>query len=109
MGENLADSWNCSTAILSTSTDIKSLRALLIMFGALSCSFTPTIWKLGRVYRHSATLIDDILTNKSDVDITKSDILSDICNFFPSSVFDILSFKNPALETNCASIFLVFL
>ena len=29
--------------------------------------------------------------------------------FSPSSVFHILSFKNPALDTNCASIFLVSL
>ena len=62
-----------------------------------------TICKLTRVYSNSATLIDKILTNKSDVDIIRSNILSDMI-FSRSSVFLILSFKNPALETNCASI-----
>ena len=33
------------------------------------------------VYSHSATLSDNILTNKSDVDIIRSNILSDIYGF----------------------------
>ena len=41
-----------------------------------------TICKLAWVYRNSATLIDNILINKRDVDITRRNILSDICHFW---------------------------
>ena len=37
--------------------------------------------KLRRVYGNSATLIGNIFTNKSDVGITKSTILSNIFDF----------------------------
>ena len=60
---------------------------------AKSCSFTPSICKLPRGYSNSATLNDNILTNKSDVDITRSNILSDICDF--SSLF---SFSHSFLQ-----------
>ena len=84
MGENLADSWDSSTSILSTSTGIKSLRARFIIFDPVhkqSCLFTATICNLMRVSSNSATLIDNILTNKSDVNITRINIWSDICGF----------------------------
>ena len=38
--------------------------------------FIPTIDKLTRVYNNSATLIDNILTNKVDVEITSGNIIS---------------------------------
>ena len=43
-----------------------------------SFSFIPTIDKPTRVYNNSATLIDNILTNKVDVKITSGNIISDI-------------------------------
>ena len=44
-----------------------------------SFSFTPTIDKPTRVHNNSATLIDNILTNKVDANITSDNIVSDIC------------------------------
>ena len=84
MGKNLADSWDSSIPIPSTSTDIKSVRAMFIIFDSAhkpSCLFTAIIWNLLRVYSNSTTLIDNILTNKSNVDITRINIWSDICGF----------------------------
>ena len=43
-----------------------------------SFSFIPTIDKPTRAYNNSATLIDNILTNKVDVKITSGNIISDI-------------------------------
>ena len=50
---------------------------------SLRCfSFIPTIEKPTRVYNNSATLIDNILTNKVDVEITSGSIISDVCDHF---------------------------
>ena len=46
------------------------------------CSFIPTIDKPTRVYNNSATLIDNILTNKVDVEITSGNIISDISDHY---------------------------
>ena len=45
-------------------------------------SFIPTIDKPTRVYNNSATLIDNILTNKVDVEITSGNIISDISDHY---------------------------
>ena len=47
-----------------------------------SFSFTPTIDKPIRVHNSSATLIDNILTNKVDANITRGNIVSDISDHF---------------------------
>ena len=47
-----------------------------------SFSFTPTIDKPTRVHNSSATLIDNILTNNIDVNITSGNIVSDISDHF---------------------------
>ena len=47
-----------------------------------SFSFTPTINKPTRVHNNSATLIDNILTNKVDANITSDNIVSDISDHF---------------------------
>jgi len=47
-----------------------------------SFSFIPTIDKPTRVYNNSATLIDNILTNKVDVKITSGNIISDISDHY---------------------------
>ena len=47
-----------------------------------SFSFIPTIDKPTRVYNTSATLIDHILTNKVDVEITSRNIISDISDHY---------------------------
>ena len=47
-----------------------------------SFSFIPTIDKPTRVYNNSATLIDNILTNKVDVEITSGNIISDISDHY---------------------------
>ena len=47
-----------------------------------SFSFIPTIDKPTRVYSNSATLIDNILTNKVDVKITSGNIISDISDHY---------------------------
>jgi len=47
-----------------------------------SFSFIPTIDKPTRVYNNSATLIDNILTNKVDVKSTSGNIISDISDHY---------------------------
>ena len=47
-----------------------------------SFSFIPTIDKPTRVHNSSATLIDNILTNKVDANITSGNIVSDISDHF---------------------------
>ena len=47
-----------------------------------SFSFTPTIDEPTRVHNSSATLIDNILTNKVDANITSGNIVSDISDHF---------------------------
>ena len=47
-----------------------------------SFSFMPTIDKPTRVCNYSATLIDNILTNKVDVEITSGNIISDISDHY---------------------------
>ena len=47
-----------------------------------SFSFIPTIDKPTHVYNNSATLIDNILTNKVDVKITSGNIISDISDHY---------------------------
>lgn len=47
-----------------------------------SSSFIPIIDKPTRVYNNSATLIDNILTNKVDVEITSGNIISDISDHY---------------------------
>ena len=47
-----------------------------------SFSFTPTIDKPTRVHNSSATLIDNILTNKVDANINSGNIVSDISDHF---------------------------
>ena len=47
-----------------------------------SFSFTPIIDKPTRVHNNSATLIDNILTNKVDANITSDNIVSDISDHF---------------------------
>lgn len=42
---------------------------------AQSCSFTPTICKPTRAYSNSATLVDNILTNKIGVKFTRINII----------------------------------
>ena len=55
-----------------------------------------------QAYSKSVTLIDNILTNKIVVKITRSNILCDILDYYSSTVFLILFFfyKCPAQETN---------
>ena len=47
-----------------------------------SFSFIPTIDKPTRVYNNSATLIDNILTNKVDTEITSGNISSDTSDHY---------------------------
>ena len=47
-----------------------------------SFSFTPTIDKPTRVHNSSATLIDNILTNKVEANTTSGNIISDISDHF---------------------------
>ena len=47
-----------------------------------SFSFTPTIDRPTRVHNSSATLFDNILTNKVDANITSGNIVSDISDHF---------------------------
>ena len=47
-----------------------------------SCHFMPTIDKLARVHRSSATLIDNIFTNNPEQLIFNGNILSDISDHF---------------------------
>ena len=47
-----------------------------------SFSFIPTIDNPIGVYNNSATLIDNILTNKVDVEITSGNIISDISDHY---------------------------
>ena len=55
-----------------------------------------TICKLTWVYRNSATLTDNILINTSDVDITRSNILSNICDFWSQLCFSHSFFQKPS-------------
>ena len=86
MGKNLADSWDSSTVILLSSIGMRTFRATLMIFYSVHkvvhlpqqfASLREFIY----IYNNSATLIDNILTNKRYVDITRSNILSDICDF----------------------------
>ena len=47
-----------------------------------SFSFIATIDKPTRIYNNSATLIDNMLTNKVDVEITSGNIISDISDHY---------------------------
>ena len=58
--------------------DETSCYAQDFLLSLQSFSFIPTIDKPTRVYNNSATLIDNILTNKVDVEITSGNIISDI-------------------------------
>ena len=50
---------------------------------SLRCfSFIQTIDKPTRVCNNSATLIDNILTNKVNVEITSGNVISDVCDHF---------------------------
>ena len=53
-----------------------------LLLSLQSFSFIPTIDKPTRVYNNSATLIDNILTNKFDVKITSGNIISDISGHY---------------------------
>ena len=58
------------------------LPAMHFLLSLQSFSFIPTIDKPTRVYNNSATLIDNIFTNKVDVKITSGNIISDISDHY---------------------------
>ena len=60
-----------------------------------SFSFIPTIDKPTRVHNRSATLIDNILTNNVDANITSGNIVSDISDHFSQSCVSHTAFKKP--------------
>ena len=74
-----------------------------------SFSFIPTIDKPTRVYNNSASLIDNILKNKVDVEITRGNIISDISDhysqFCPAFLTILFRGQNP--ESKNAETFLV--
>ena len=70
-----------------------------------SFSFIPTIDKPTRVCNNSATLIDNILTNKVDVKITSGNIISDISDHYSQFCVFHTSLEN----SNSRGIFLVSL
>ena len=75
MGKNLADTWDSSTVILLSSIGMKTFRAkLMIFYSVHKVVYLPQLFASLRefvyIYNNSATLIDNILTNKSYVDIT---------------------------------------
>ena len=53
-----------------------------VLLSLQSFSFIPIIDKPTRVYNNSATLIDNILTNKVDVEITSGNIISEISDHY---------------------------
>ena len=59
-----------------------SLYAYDFLLSLQSFSFIPTIDKPTRVFNNSATLIDNILTNKVDVKITSGNIISDMSDHY---------------------------
>ena len=73
---------------LMSDTNINLLRsstcnyARNFLFSLQSLMFTPTIDKPTRVHRSSATLIDNIFTNKLDNEIISGNIISDISDHF---------------------------
>ena len=74
-----------------------------------SFSFIPTINKPMHVYNNSATLINNILTNKVDVKITSGNIISDISNHYSQFCFFILLSGIQNQEGKVSDIFLVSL
>ena len=72
-----------------------------------SFSFTPTIDKPTRVHNSSATLIDNILTNKVDANITSGNIVSDISDHFLRFCVSHTFFKKLKSKNKSAEIFLV--
>ena len=71
--------------------------------------FIPTIDKPMHVYNNSATLINNILTNKVDVKITSGNINSDISNHYSQFCFFILLSGIQNQEGKVLDIFLVSL
>ena len=63
-----------------------------------SFSFIPTIDKPTRVHNSSATLIDNILTNNVDANITSGNIVSDISDHFSQFCVSHAFFKKPKLR-----------
>ena len=61
-----------------------------VLLSLQSFSLIPTIDKLTRVYKRTATLIDNILVNKLDAGIYSGNIVSDISDH---SIRNFVSFK----------------
>ena len=72
-----------------------------------SSSFIPTIDKPTRVYNNAATLIDNILTNKVDVEITSGNIISDISDHYTQFCILTILFRGQNRESKNAETFLV--
>ena len=51
-----------------------------------SLNLTPTIDKPTRVYRNSATLIDNIFTNKVEENIISGNLISDVSDHFSRDI-----------------------
>ena len=79
---------NSSQEFLPLNKLSKSKQPVLIKYAQefllslQSFSFTPTIDRPTRVHNSSATLFDNILTNKVDANITSGNIVSDISDHF---------------------------
>ena len=69
----------CKKKLLHAETSCYAQDFLLSL---QSFSFIPTIDNPIGVYNNSATLIDNILTNKVDVEITSGNIISDISDHY---------------------------
>ena len=72
-----------------------------------SFSFISTIDKPTRVCNNSATLIDNILTNKVDVVITSGNIISDISNHYSQFCISQYFIQSQNAESKNAETFLV--
>ena len=89
--------------------DETSCCAYNFLLSLQSFSFIPTIDKPMHVYNNSATLINNILTNKVDVKINSGNIISDISNHYSQFCFFILLLGIQNQEGKVSDIFLVSL
>ena len=94
--------WNKSVSIMVDFT-IKSLRAMfMVVYSVYEVVHLPQPFASQREFIVTATLIDNILTNKIGVVTTRSNILSNTCDYYSHFCFLFFCFQNPALETDCA-------
>ena len=70
-------------------------------------SIIPTTDKPTRVHNSSTTLIENILTNKVEANITSGNIVSDISDHFHSFVSPTIFLRSRSREKKSAEIFLV--